>query len=355
MTSLRVAVLWPKPRAHRWRLGRSDPDAYPDLSDGLLDLDSHDIAVAIENSCGLWLNPLIGYHEFYSGLDPVRAARVALHVGRYDAAICVGDATAYFLLRLKRLFGLRLPIVLIDPALGDGYARRQALQDFVLPRVDRVVVYGRVQLEYIGARYGKTVRAVFQHHRADTVFYHPPAAGPGREPFVFSIGNDMSRDFKTLAQAAARLHGTSPELSFVTHTTLAVDDEGRDLTIRRHHISYRDLRAAYHRAAVVVVPLANSRHAGGINALLEAMACGAPTVVSGSEGIRDYVEDGVTARVVAVGDADGLAAAIRELMESPTEAAAMATRARQFVVSTCANAHYASGLSAILKQVVSHS
>ncbi|MCA1612763.1 MAG: glycosyltransferase [Acidobacteria bacterium] len=69
---------------------------------------------------------------------------------------------------------------------------------------------------------------------------------------------------------------------------------------------------AYYRAAqVFVLP---SRVEGTPNALLEAMNCGLPVVVSdGAPGLLELVEDGVTGLVVPVDDRDALAAALGRL------------------------------------------
>jgi glycosyltransferase involved in cell wall biosynthesis len=334
-------------------LGRSQPDEYPDLSDGLLFLQDHGFEVTIEDSTPLLLNPLARLHELYSGLDPVRAARIAVRAGRYDALVCIGEATAFVFLRLKRLFNLRLPIVLVDPALGGGYARRERLLDYVLPRVDRVVVFGRVQVDYLRQVYGGRVDAVFLHHRADTVFYRPmpPAESPPR--MVFSIGNDISRDFETLARAA-QLHARSGrrKLRFVVQTALPCSNGGGLLDVQREPISYRRLRELYAEAAVVVVPLFNSRHAGGINALVEAMAMARPIVVSGSPGLGDYVEDGSTALVVEPGSAEAMARAIDRLVDDDAGARELGDRARAHVVERCANPAYARAMAEQIRDVV---
>ena len=192
---LRIAVVWPKPREARWKLGRTSPAEYPDLSDGFLYLEEQGFEVAIEESLPWPINPLLKLHEFYSGLDPVRAARIMTRLHRYDAVICMGDATAFVLVALRNLVRSRLPIVLIDPALAPGYPRRKRLQDYVLPRIDRVVVYGRIQLDYLRQEYGSAVKAVFLHFRADTEFYQPQPCTDVDRPYIFSIGLDGARDF----------------------------------------------------------------------------------------------------------------------------------------------------------------
>lgn len=72
-----------------------------------------------------------------------------------------------------------------------------------------------------------------------------------------------------------------------------------------------DPHAFYHAANIFALP---SRVEGTPNALLEAMSCGLPVIVSdGAPGPLELVEDGVTGLVVPVNDAAALAAALRRL------------------------------------------
>ena len=348
---MRVAVVWPKPRAARWTLGRTHPAEYPDLSDALLYLEEEGFEVHIEESFGFPWNPLIRMHEFYSGFDPLRAARVALRASRYDAVICVGDVTAYGLLMLRRVLGLSLPIILIDPALSDDYPRRRRLQDRVLPQADLVVVFGRAQLEVLRARYGEAVKACFVPHRVDCEFFRPAEAA-ARDAFVFSIGNDYSRDFETLASAVPLVHrDLKRSIPFLVQTTRPVPSVA-GVEVRRDHATFTGLRELYRAASVVVIPLRDMMHAGGINSLLEAMASGCPVVASRSRGVTDYLIDGRTALVVEPGDPEALARAVVDLMESPDRRRALGATARAFVTSTCDSRVYARALASLVRTAV---
>ena len=247
---LRIAVAWPKPRGRQWDTGLRTPAESPDFSDGLLFLRNEGFDVSLEDSLTFPFNPLVNVHHFYSGFDPVRAGRIAWRASRYDALVAVGDSTAFFLDWLRRLFRLRMAIILVDPALAPGYARRKRVQDYLLPRVEEVVVFGSAQLDYLRAEYGDSVSATFLYHRADVDFYRPEDDGcPPHRPYVFSIGNDASRDFDTLSEAAAMCR-EEPGFShdFRVHTVLPVDGR-RVLDLHRESISFVQLRELYARAS----------------------------------------------------------------------------------------------------------
>jgi glycosyltransferase involved in cell wall biosynthesis len=63
---------------------------------------------------------------------------------------------------------------------------------------------------------------------------------------------------------------------------------------------------------------------------LEAAACGTPVLASNSPGIRESVRDGETGYLVAHGDLEGLARAMRQLAGSPAEVGVLGRRARAF-------------------------
>jgi len=66
-------------------------------------------------------------------------------------------------------------------------------------------------------------------------------------------------------------------------------------------------------------------------ALLQAMFARVPCVTTAAGAIPEIARDGDTARVIAVEDADALAAAIDALLDDPAEALRLARRARDFV------------------------
>lgn len=85
---------------------------------------------------------------------------------------------------------------------------------------------------------------------------------------------------------------------------------------------------AAHLLAADVLLLPSGTESFGV-AALEAMACGIPVVGSRTGGLPEVVEDGVCGRLMAVGDVDGMAAAVREILEDVGLAASMADAGRR--------------------------
>ena len=81
-------------------------------------------------------------------------------------------------------------------------------------------------------------------------------------------------------------------------------------------------------ARLLVLP---SEHEGTPNIVLEAMACGLPVVATPVGSVPDLVDNGHTGRLVAVGDADGLARALLGLLDDPEGAQRMGAAGRRRV------------------------
>ncbi len=92
-------------------------------------------------------------------------------------------------------------------------------------------------------------------------------------------------------------------------------------------------------AACLVLP---SRYEGLGNVLIEALACGTPVVATNCpHGPAEILEDGRHGALVPVGDAAGLAAAIRGVLGAPRDPGALKARAASFTAASCADAHQA--------------
>jgi glycosyltransferase involved in cell wall biosynthesis len=115
---------------------------------------------------------------------------------------------------------------------------------------------------------------------------------------------------------------------------------GKDVTFVTD-ASDEQIRGFYRSAAVSVLPSVNRTVFGDYTALpellgftaMEAMACGAPVVVSQVGGMHHVVVDGETGYLVPPGDAEALGQRLRRLLDDPDLAARMGTAARRRIES----------------------
>jgi GalNAc-alpha-(1->4)-GalNAc-alpha-(1->3)-diNAcBac-PP-undecaprenol alpha-1,4-N-acetyl-D-galactosaminyltransferase len=138
-------------------------------------------------------------------------------------------------------------------------------------------------------------------------------------PFFLNIGRLVSdKAHDVLLEAFALLGDELKEWRLAIlgdgrmRDTLKAQAASLGVASRVHwHGIVQDPHAFYRAANIFVLP---SRVEGTPNALLEAMSCGLPVIVSdGAPGPLELVEDGVTGLVVPVNDATALAAALRRL------------------------------------------
>jgi glycosyltransferase involved in cell wall biosynthesis len=83
--------------------------------------------------------------------------------------------------------------------------------------------------------------------------------------------------------------------------------------------------------------LCTSRFEGFGNAIVEALACGTPVVATDCPwGPREILESGRYGKLVPIGDATGLAAAIVQTLDSPPDRAVLRERASRYTTDTAA-------------------
>ncbi len=158
-----------------------------------------------------------------------------------------------------------------------------------------------------------TQRVVFIPLGVDTDFFCPDDR-VAKEHKVLMVGNWL-RDASLAAGIIDILQRTMPDLKLEviglrTGRSLL---EGRRNVFLRNEISDADLLKAYRSALLVLLPL---KQAVANNALLESMACGTPTVVSGVGGVPDYAAPMGTI-VVEPNEVRCFVDAIQSLLRSP--------------------------------------
>ena len=339
---LRVLLLPRQPWAE------APADAQPDSHPAYEELFDHMAAAGVEVHLAPvhtkpW-NPLAGRHTVAWGIDPLRAIRIMLAHRGFDAVVTYYESPALPFALLRRLFLYRRPVVVADIGLTAGWTLRDRILDIVVPRVDGVIVLGANQVAEIRRRWRTGANLAFLHQHVDTTFFHPEppvAQGP-----VLTVGDDTGRDFDTLLTAMRGI-----DLDLVAKTAMiqgAPPDRVRVMTGR---MDWRDYRALFAQALMVVVPLRPMVTASGIGTLLEAMAMGKPIIVSDSPGILDHVEPDRTALVVPCGDVDALRSAIQRLADDPALRDRLGRAARAYVEAYCSYKAVGTRLAAYLRDL----
>jgi glycosyltransferase involved in cell wall biosynthesis len=347
--AVRAALNWPAPRLDRVRASAGKPDAYEEM-DGLSGLPAHGVDPLIVEASPRKLNPLFSRGSMLAGLDPWRLVRQLWHYRSYDVLVGIDSSSVLLFTLVKRLLGLRKPVVVIDPALDTSYERRMMIHRQVLPWVQHVVVYGTVQLDYLRSHFGDEVPATYIPHRIDTGFFDPGRAqvAASDDPYVFAVGNDAGRDFDTLVEASRGL-----PIRVVIHTRRKITQPlPPNVSIRSDWVSFSGLRALYAGARLVVMPLHDTVHASGINSLLEAMSMARHVVVSDSRGVQDYVHHGATATVVPVGDVQALQASILQHLADGNTSEQIGQQARRALIAEQSIDRYSQRIAQVLQSVV---
>lgn len=282
----------------------------------------------LTSGCDLFrfpLNPLAGKGPFYAGFDPLRALRVLLFHRKHDVVICTFESGLLVVLALAKLFRFKPKIVMWEVS-ARGWPKRDKVLDFVVPRVDHVLVLTRHQKMRVEATYKLRNPAQIVGFAVDDEFYRPLPVS--REDFILSVGDDIGRDYTTLIAAC---EPTPYRLVLRTNRPPSIPEGMRHRVTILARQSYVDLRHLYARAAVVVVPMLEVDHPSGVTAVFEGMAMGCAVVATLNGTTRDCIADQETGCLVPAGDVPAMTSAITNLMQRPDKRESMGLKARQAI------------------------
>lgn len=287
--------------------------------------------------------------EQWIKLDLLEAFMALRHHPNCDAVLSTSEKLAIPVAALLKIRRQQIPHVVIAHKLSSGSKNHLFRLWHLQKNFSQIISVCRPQVAYaVNHLAVPKERAHFVYDHVDHRFFRPLPVDT--EDYILTVGQEQ-RDYETLLRAVA---GTGLKLVVVasspwsTSRTAPIDNDNRVTVLS--HIPYRELRALYARARVVVVPLFDVDYAAGVHPVLEGMAMAKPLIVSRTRGIGDYVAHGETGMYVEPGDAAALRDAILSLWNSPRKQARLGANARQMVEEQANLDVYVEQVAAILYQ-----
>lgn len=266
----------------------------------------------------------------------VRLARRAsrLRLAHYDCLVVSTNTFGVCLGALARIGVIRPRILFIAMGLVQSTtpARLARVYQWLLTRRTAIVALSAIDAQTLSARLGLPVSHI--PFGVDQEFWIPPSSSERRQRYVLSIGNDAYRDYATLLAAWKPEY---PLLRIITNHPV-VSDAGNVEILRgdwhRQLLSDEDIRRLLQEAELVVLPIADTVQPSGQSACLQAMACGAPVVITDFAGLwnRELLRDGDTCLYGGrPGDHAAIQRAVERLLGDRDFANAMGRRARAMI------------------------
>lgn len=288
-------------------------------------------------------NPLAGRPSLFSSIDPLRACDVLFRHRSALAVISYYQSGVLLVLAVRRLLGFKPKVAIVDIGDDVGWRVRARIVEFCIARADAVFTFASEQASYLRRKY-RTDNVHFLRQQVDTLFFAPGKTEEG--DYLLSVGGDVSRDYETLKQAVFE-----SGVPIMLRTNLVQEEPARYpfvkvITERRSDAQLREL---YRRAKIVVLPLKDMLHPGGITTLLEAFACGNAVVVSNSRGVRDYLRDGENCLVVPCEDPVALHSAVERLLADASLRERLGRGARAYAEAELSQDRHAQRLASAVR------
>jgi glycosyltransferase involved in cell wall biosynthesis len=165
----------------------------------------------------------------------------------------------------------------------------------------------------------------------DTAYRCHRSPKAARRPLIVSAGK-ADRDHDTLVRATTLIDCTVKIFCSENSKPAGQIDESRVIITsgpgNHNAISYGDLLGEYEAANVIGIPLTHVEELAGLTSLLDAMAMAKPVIMTRNPYIDIDIEKQGIGIWVDVGDVEGWATAISELISKPALAREMGLRGR---------------------------
>lgn len=297
-----------------------------------------------------------------------------LRAGRFDAALAIGWGTKALVQGAVAARQLGLPVLVRgDSQLETPRSRlKKAVKALVYPpflRLFSAALYvgARSRAYYEAYRFPQE-RLFFSPHCVDNEWFAARATAQARAQLRAEC--DISDQTKValfagkmvpfkrpldLIEAAALLNAQGARIEIMTagagelDMQMGADAQARGVRLHRLGFCNQTRMPAVYAAADVLALPSIGRETWGLVAN-EALACGRPIVVSDACGCApDLAADGAAGAIFAAGDAQGLADALRHVLDAPPSSDAIARKSAAYSLAAAA-----AGVHAALTHVVRH-
>ncbi|MCW5798883.1 MAG: glycosyltransferase family 4 protein [Nitrospira sp.] len=260
----------------------------------------------------------------------LRLARKLASEHPYDVSFAFAGVPAGAISYLLRLtHGLPYVLSLQGPDVPGFEARYNYLYPVLTPFITRIWrqadVVTAISAEQVALahRTMPDLPLVTIPNGVDTNAFVPAERTPGRPFTMICVARLIERKGQHhLLQAFARLRAASPEpVALIFVGTGDAEPQLRELAARlevaeavtfKGFVPREHMPRVYHEADVFVLP---SQHEGMSIALLEAMACGLPVIVTDTGGTAELVTEGANGEIVPWADVHALTTALQRLLK----------------------------------------
>ncbi|PCH59824.1 MAG: glycosyl transferase family 1 [Gammaproteobacteria bacterium] len=209
------------------------------------------------------------------------------------------------------------------------------------PRVNGIICVSEAVRQDVIKRVWKNKQNVVAIHKGHNLDWYEQ---PPSDLSEFDIGAD---DFTVICAVNARpskglsvMLEAANSLANISNLHLLLVGKNIDKAPYAEQIANNDMRDRIHLTGyrhdapqliaasnVLVQPSVSGE--GLPRAMMEAMSCGVPPVITDTGGGKEIVDDGVTGFIVSVNDADAVADRVRKLYSDPELVAAMSVRCKE--------------------------
>lgn len=289
------------------------------------------------------------------GVPTLQTLAMAPRIVHSDAVLAMFESEGHFLAMARALrfpMSRRPPMLVIScwltsvlPTVGQarlGWYRR------MYRTVDGIVVFSTNQREPLARMLDVDEHLVhYVPFGVDSDWFAPRSVAAD-DGFVLAVGRDRGRDWPIMLDAA-RATGFPTKIACRPSDIagLSVPDNVEVLG----YVDVESYRSLLHRARVSVVATSDVPYPSGQTVALESMAAAKATVVTHTPSLVDYLDEGVNALTVPVGDERALANAITKVFEDAALRDHLGSGARAAVEKTFNARAMWAGVAAILDEL----